>query len=85
MEAFLGSTLVVAIGDKTQLATVALAARFDSRVAVLAGTTIPFQAIRYLAAAALAGFSFAKKGARLNPDGKKGARLKPDMVSRRQV
>lgn len=36
------STLVVAvgeIGDKTQLATVALAAKFDSLAAVVAGTT----------------------------------------------
>ena len=74
------------IGDKTQFATIALAARFDSLVAVVAGTTagmlladapavyladrastrIPFNSIRYVAAAlfaamgvaALAGFSF---------------------------
>ena len=42
MEAFLVSAAVVAIGeigDKTQLATVALAARFDSLIAVVAGTT----------------------------------------------
>lgn len=31
---------VVEMGDKTQLATVALAARFDSLVAVVAGTTL---------------------------------------------
>ncbi|MFM8556897.1 MAG: TMEM165/GDT1 family protein, partial [Betaproteobacteria bacterium] len=30
----------VAIGDKTQIATVALAARFDSLIAVVLGTTI---------------------------------------------
>ncbi len=57
------------IGDKTQLATVALAARFDNLVAVVAGTTaeIPVKAIRHIAAAlfaamgigALAGFRFA--------------------------
>ena len=43
MEAFFVSTLVVAlgeIGDKTQLATVALAARFDNLVAVVCGTTV---------------------------------------------
>ena len=42
MEAFFVSTAVVAIaeiGDKTQIATVALAARFQSLVAVTAGTT----------------------------------------------
>ncbi|MDA8109350.1 MAG: TMEM165/GDT1 family protein [Betaproteobacteria bacterium] len=42
MEAFIVSAVVVAvgeIGDKTQLATVALAARFDSLPAVVAGTT----------------------------------------------
>ena len=74
------------IGDKTQFATIALAARFDSLVAVVTGTTagmlladvpavyladrastrIPFNAIRYVAAAlfavmgvaALAGIGF---------------------------
>ena len=43
MEAFLTSTLLVAvaeIGDKTQLATVALAARFDNLAAVVLGTTL---------------------------------------------
>ena len=43
MEAFLVSTSVVALvemGDKTQLATVALAARYDSLVAVVMGTTL---------------------------------------------
>ena len=40
---FLTTTLlffVIEIGDKTQIATVALAARFDSLVAVVIGTTI---------------------------------------------
>ena len=40
---FLSTTVlffVVEIGDKTQLATVALAARFDSLTAVVLGTTI---------------------------------------------
>jgi putative Ca2+/H+ antiporter (TMEM165/GDT1 family) len=43
MEAFLVSTVVVAfgeIGDKTQIATVMLAARFNDLVAVVAGTTL---------------------------------------------
>ena len=43
MEAFFVSTALVAvaeIGDKTQLATVALAARFNSLVLVTAGTTV---------------------------------------------
>lgn len=42
VEAFLVSTGVVAlaeIGDKTQIATVALAARYSSLVGVVAGTT----------------------------------------------
>ena len=42
MEAFLISTGIVALaemGDKTQIATVMLAARFDAYVAVVAGTT----------------------------------------------
>jgi putative Ca2+/H+ antiporter (TMEM165/GDT1 family) len=42
MEAFLVSTGIVALaemGDKTQVATVALAARYDALVAVVAGTT----------------------------------------------
>ena len=43
MEAFLVSAGLVAIaeiGDKTQLATVALAARFDQLAAVVGGTTL---------------------------------------------
>jgi putative Ca2+/H+ antiporter (TMEM165/GDT1 family) len=43
MEAFLISTGVVAlaeIGDKTQIATVALAARYSSLAGVVAGTTL---------------------------------------------
>ncbi len=43
MEAFLTSTTLVAIaemGDKTQFATVALAARFDALAAVVVGTTL---------------------------------------------
>jgi putative Ca2+/H+ antiporter (TMEM165/GDT1 family) len=43
MEALFVSTALVALaemGDKTQLATVALAARFDSLAAVVMGTTI---------------------------------------------
>ena len=43
MEAFLFSTTVVALaemGDKTQLATVALAAHYESLVAVVLGTTL---------------------------------------------
>ena len=43
MEAFFISTLVVAIGeigDKTQIATVALAAQYASLWAVVAGTTL---------------------------------------------
>ena len=43
MEAFFVSTAVVAvaeIGDKTQIATVALAARFHSVLLVTAGTTV---------------------------------------------
>jgi putative Ca2+/H+ antiporter (TMEM165/GDT1 family) len=43
MEAYFVSTALVAvaeIGDKTQLATVALAARFQSPVLVTAGTTL---------------------------------------------
>ncbi|HZV53552.1 MAG TPA: TMEM165/GDT1 family protein, partial [Rhodocyclaceae bacterium] len=43
MEVFLTSTALVAlaeIGDKTQLATVALAARFDALLVVVMGTTI---------------------------------------------
>jgi Ca2+/H+ antiporter, TMEM165/GDT1 family len=43
MEAFLVSILVVAvgeIGDKTQIATVMLAAQFNNLVAVIAGTTL---------------------------------------------
>jgi putative Ca2+/H+ antiporter (TMEM165/GDT1 family) len=43
MEALLVSTSVVALaemGDKTQLATVALAARYDPLVAVVMGTTL---------------------------------------------
>ena len=43
MEAFLTSTLLVAvaeIGDKTQLTTVALAARSDNLAAVVLGTTL---------------------------------------------
>src|SRR5882672_1851653 len=43
LEAFFVSALVVTlgeIGDKTQLASVALAARFDSLVAVVCGTTV---------------------------------------------
>ena len=39
-----GTTLIafflVEMGDKTQIATVALAARYDALVAVVAGTTI---------------------------------------------
>ena len=53
--ALLSSFLVVALaemGDKTQLATVALAARFGSPVAVTAGTTLGM-----LAADALAVFA----------------------------
>ncbi len=43
MEAFLVSTGLVAlaeIGDKTQLLSLVLAARYDSLVAVVAGTTL---------------------------------------------
>ena len=43
MEAFLVSTGVVALGemgDKTQIATVALAARYSDLIAVVAGTTL---------------------------------------------
>jgi len=43
MEAFLVSTGVVALGemgDKTQLATVALAARYNDLISVVAGTTL---------------------------------------------
>ena len=43
MEAFLLSTGVVALGemgDKTQIATVALAARYSDLIAVVAGTTL---------------------------------------------
>ena len=43
MDTFLLSTGLVAMaemGDKTQIATIALAARFDSVVMVLAGTTL---------------------------------------------
>ena len=43
MEAFLISTGVVALaemGDKTQIATIALAAQFNSFFAVVAGTTL---------------------------------------------
>ena len=43
MEAFLISTGVVALGemgDKTQIATVALAARYHDLVSVVAGTTL---------------------------------------------
>ena len=43
LEAFLISTGIVAlaeIGDKTQVATVALAAQFNALLAVLAGTTL---------------------------------------------
>jgi putative Ca2+/H+ antiporter (TMEM165/GDT1 family) len=43
MEAFLVSTSIVALaemGDEDQLATVALAARYDSLVAVVTGTTL---------------------------------------------
>jgi putative Ca2+/H+ antiporter (TMEM165/GDT1 family) len=43
LEALLLSTAIVAaaeMGDKTQLATVALAARYDSLVAVVLGTTL---------------------------------------------
>ncbi len=43
MEAFLTSTAVVALaemGDKTQIATVALAARFDALIPVVVGTTL---------------------------------------------
>ena len=43
MEAFFVSAAVIAvaeIGDKTQIATVALAARFNSLVLVTAGTTV---------------------------------------------
>ena len=43
MDAFLTSTITVSIaeiGDKTQIATVALAARFDSIVWVMLGTTL---------------------------------------------
>jgi putative Ca2+/H+ antiporter (TMEM165/GDT1 family) len=43
LEAFLVSTGVVALaemGDKTQIATVALAARYQDLVAVVAGTTL---------------------------------------------
>ena len=43
MDAFLVSTGIVAlaeIGDKTQVATVALAARYPSALAVVAGTTL---------------------------------------------
>ena len=43
MEALFFSTAVVALaemGDKTQLATVALAARYESLVAVVLGTTL---------------------------------------------
>ena len=43
MEAFFLSTLIVTLaemGDKTQLATIALAARYDSLVAVVMGTTL---------------------------------------------
>ena len=60
LEAFLVSAAVVAIGeigDKTQLATVALAARFDSLIAVVAGTTAGMLIADV--PAVLAGFSFA--------------------------
>ena len=43
MEAFLVSTGIVALaemGDKTQIATVMLAARFDAYYGVVAGTTL---------------------------------------------
>ena len=43
MEAFLVSTMVVGlaeIGDKTQIATVGLAARFEQLYAVVLGTTL---------------------------------------------
>ena len=43
MEAFLVSIVVVAIGeigDKTQIATVLLAAQFNNLIAVVAGTTL---------------------------------------------
>ena len=43
MEAFLVSTGIVALaemGDKTQIATVALAARYPNLLAVVAGTTL---------------------------------------------
>ena len=43
MEALLTSIFLVAvaeIGDKTQFATIALAARFDALAAVVAGTTL---------------------------------------------
>ena len=43
MDAFLNTAVVVALGemgDKTQIATVALAARFDAFVPVVAGTTL---------------------------------------------
>ncbi len=43
MESFFLSTAIVALaemGDKTQLATIALAARYDSLVAVVMGTML---------------------------------------------
>ena len=43
MEAFLVTTAVVAIGeigDKTQVATLMLAAKYDAMVAVVAGSTL---------------------------------------------